>query len=264
MLKKKLIAFLAFISLSNCSSNNDINESKENFESAENLYREARLHFDKQEYVLAVDIYNEIEKNYPLSNEAIQSQIMNAFIEYISLNYDEAIFKLNKIIKKYPSYKDIDYVYYMKAVCYYEQINDEELDDDNNVKALENFNQIINRFPNSKYAKDSYQKITLINENVAAKHMNIGLFYLKNKKYLASMNRYKIVVEKYSQTKFTPEALHRLVEIYFKLGMSAEAEKTASVIGYNYPKSKWYKHSYELVAKNNEKKSLLNFFKKKK
>ena len=177
MLKKKLIAFLAFISLSNCSSNNDINEKKENFESAENLYREARLHFDKQEYVLAVDIYNEIEKNYPLSNEAIQSQIMNAFIEYISLNYDEAIFKLNKVIKKYPSYKDIDYVYYMKAICYYEQINDEELDDDNNVKALENFNQIINRFPNSKYAKDSYQKITLINENVAAKHMNIGLFY---------------------------------------------------------------------------------------
>ena len=264
MLKKIIITFLAFISLSNCSSNNDKNKMPENFESAENLYREARAHFDKQEYESAVNIYDEIEKNYPLSNEAIQSQIMNAFVEYISLNYDEAIFKLNKIIKKYPSYKDIDYVYYMKAVCYYEQINDEELDDDNNVKALENFNQIINRFPNSKYAKDSYQKITLINENVAAKHMNIGLFYLKNKKYLASMNRYKIVVEKYSQTKFTPEALHRLVEIYFKLGMSAEAEKTASVIGYNYPKSKWYKHSYELVAKNNEKKSLLNFFKKKK
>jgi len=94
--------------------------------------------------------------------------------------------------------------------------------------------------------------------------MNIGLFYLENKKYLASMNRYKIVIENYSQTKFTPEALHRLVEIYYKLGMNIEAEKTASVIGFNYPKSKWYKYSYDLVVKNNDKKSLLDFFKKNK
>jgi len=155
MLKKNLITFFVFISLSNCSTNNEINEKKENFESAEILYKEARTHFDKQEYLEAVEIYKQIEKNYPLSNEAVQSQIMSAFIDYISLNYDEAIFKLNKIIKKYPSYKDIDYAYYMKAICYYEQINDEELDDDNNIKALENFDQITNRFPNSKYAKDS-------------------------------------------------------------------------------------------------------------
>jgi len=264
MLKKNLVTFFVFISLSSCSSNNDIKKSEENFESAEILYREARIHFDNNEYVEAVEIYNEIEKNYPLSNEAIQSQIMIAFTHYVSLNYDDAIFKLNKIINKYPSYKDIDYAYYMKAVCYYEQINDEELDDDNNVKALESFNQIISRFPKSKYAKDSYQKVTLIKENVAAKHMSIGLFYLNNKKYLASMNRYKIVIEDYSQTKFTPEALHRLVEIYYKLGMNDEAEKTASVIGFNYPKSKWYKYSYDLVAENKNKKSLLNFFKKNK
>ena len=262
MLKKNLIFLLVCLFLINCSSKDEINESQVVFESAENLYRQARIHFEKEEYELAAEVYNEIVKNYPLSNEAIQSQIMNAFIDYVSLNYDEAIFKLSKIIKKYPSYKDIDYAYYMKAICYYEQISDEELDDDNNIKALESFNQIINRFPNSKYAKDSYQKVILINENIAAKHMNIGLFYLNNKKYLAAMNRYKIVIENYSQTKFTPEALHRLVEIYYKLGMDIEAEKTASVIGFNYPKSKWYKYSYDLVAEKKDKKSLFNLFKK--
>ena len=217
MLKKKLIYIFAFIVLINCSSNNEISNFQEKFESAEILYIEARTHFDKQEYEKAVKIYSEIEKNYPLSNEAVQSQIMIAFIHYINLNYDEAIFNLTKIINKYPSYKDIDYAYYMKAICYYEQISDEELDDDNNIKAIESFNQILYRFPNSQYANDSYQKVVLINENVAAKHMNIGLFYLKNKKYLAAMNRYKIVVENFSQTKFTPEALHRLVEIYYNL-----------------------------------------------
>ncbi len=261
MLKKKLISLFIFLSILNCSSNNQIEKSQENFESAEILYIEARNHFNKKDYEQSIEIYNEIEKNYPLSNEAIQSQIMIAFIQYINLNYDQAIFQLSKIIKKYPSYKDIDYAYYMKAICYYEQISDEELDDENNIRALESFNQIINRFPNSQYANDSYQKVVLINENVAAKHMNIGLFYLKNKKYLAAMNRYKIVIDNYSQTKFTPEALHRLVEIYYKLGMNIEAEKTASVIGFNYPKSKWYQYSYDLVSENNQEKGFFNFFK---
>ena len=145
----------------------------------------------------------------------------------------------------------------MLGISYYEQINHEELDDNNNVKALENFEQIIKRFPDSEYAKDSFQKIALINENIAAKHMNIAFFYLNNKKYLAAMNRYKIIVESYSQTKFTPEALHRLVEIYYKLGMNNEAEKTASVIAFNYPKSKWYQYSYEIVGEEKKEKTSL-------
>ena len=126
---------------------------------------------------------------------------------------------------------------------------------------MENFNQIINRFPESKYARDSQQKIIFVKENIAAKHMDIALFYLNQKKYLAALNRYNIVINEYSQSKFTPEALYREVEIYYTLGMMDDAKKTSAVIGYNYPKSKWYKYSYRLVKKTdnkNNKKSLLN------
>ena len=146
-------------------------------------------------------------------------------------------------------------------MCYLEQIKHEALDGTNNQEAMENFNQIINRFPESKYARDSQQKIIFVKENIAAKHMDIALFYLNQKKYLAALNRYNIVINEYSQSKFTPEALYREVEIYYTLGMMDDAKKTSAVIGYNYPKSKWYKYSYRLLKKTdnkNNKKSLLN------
>jgi outer membrane protein assembly factor BamD len=149
----------------------------------------------------------------------------------------------------------------MRAMCYFEQIKHEALDGKNNQEAMENFNQIINRFPESKYARDSQQKIIFVKENIAAKHMDIALFYLNQKKYLAALNRYNIVINEYSQSKFTPEALYREVEIYYTLGMMDDAKKTSAVIGYNYPKSKWYKYSYRLLKKTdnkNNKKSLLN------
>ena len=111
---------------------------------------------------------------------------MSAFIDYIRMNYTDAIFKLDRVIKRYPSYKNNDYAYYLKALCYYEQIENEQLDGENNILALESFQQIVNRFPESKYARDSEQKIISINENIAAKHMNIGFFYLKEKKIFCS------------------------------------------------------------------------------
>ena len=180
---------------------------------------------------------------------------MTAFIAYAQMNYDEAIFKLNRIINRYPSHKNIDYAYYLKAICNFEQIESEYLDGSYNTEALESFNQVINRFPESKYTRDSEQKIILIKENIAAKHMDIALFYLKQKKYLAAMRRYKKVIDGHSKSKFTPEALHRLVEIYYALGMMEDAKKTASVIGYNYPDSKWYRYSYELVGSDNDDKT---------
>ena len=127
-------------------------------------------------------IFENIEKIYPLSNEAIQSQIMSAFIDYARLDYDTAILKFNRLIKKYPSLKNIDYIYYMKAICYYEQISHEGLDGKFNTLALENLNQVINRFPNSEYAKDSHQKIILVKSNIAAKHMTIAKVLSKKQK----------------------------------------------------------------------------------
>ena len=174
------------------------------------------------------------------------------------MDYTEAIFILNRIIRRYPSYKNSDYAYYIKALCYYEQIENEQLDGENNMLALKSFQQIVNRFPESKYARDSEQKIISIKENIAAKHMDIGLFYLKRKKYIASLNRYKKVIDEYSQSKFTPEALHRLVEIYYTLGMIDDAKKATATLGHNYPNSKWYEYSYNIVIeKKDKKKSLL-------
>ena len=252
-LSKLAFIFLFICLIISCSQNNQ-NVKNVNSETPENLYVLAMQDLEKENYEKAKVLFDEIEFNFPLSNEAIQSQIMTAFIEYAQMNYDEAIFKLNRIINRYPSHKNIDYAYYMKAICNFEQIENEYLDGSYNAEALESFNQIINRFPESKYTRDSEQKIILIKENIAAKHMDIALFYLKQKKYLAAMKRYKKVIDYHSESKFTPEALHRLVEIYYFLGMIEDAKKTASVIGYNYPDSKWYRYSYELVGSDNDDK----------
>ena len=255
---KKLFIFLflclIFLLSISCSTKND-NKTVITSETPEFLYEQAMIELNDKNYDLARSQFNEIEQNYPLSNEAVQSQIMNAFIEYIKMNYNESILQFNRVIIRYPSHKNIDYAYYMIGMCYYEQIDNEDLEGDNNLKAIENFNQVINRFPESKYARDSEQKIIYVRENVAAKHMNIALFYLNQKKYLASMRRYQKVIDNFSKSKFVPEALFRLVEIYYTLGMIEDAKKTASVIGYNYPESQWYRYSYKLVGNNDENKS---------
>jgi outer membrane protein assembly factor BamD len=155
----------------------------------------------------------------------------------------------------------------MRAVSYFEQIEKETLDGNNNIEALKNFEKLINRFPSSKYSRDSKQKIIYVKENIAAKHMNIAFFYLKKKQYYAAMGRYQEVIDNYSQSKFIPEALYRLVEIYYNLGMLEDAKKTASVIGFNYPQSKWYNYAYVLLKNNQSKndmkliKKFYNFFK---
>ena len=255
-----LISLTIILPIISCSEKETIIEEGLT-ETPEQLYVIAKLDLDAGLYEEAKLKFENINFKFPLSNEGIQSLIMIAFIEYAQLNYDEAIYKFDRIIKKYPSHKNIDYAYYMRAMCYFEQIKHEALDGKNNQEAMENFNQIINRFPESKYARDSQQKIIFVKENIAAKHMDIALFYLNQKKYLAALNRYNIVINEYSQSKFTPEALYREVEIYYTLGMMDDAKKTSAVIGYNYPKSKWYKYSYRLLKKTdnkNNKKSLLN------
>ena len=258
MSKKYLLFLFIFWSVSSCTNTNNEEIKSENTIDPEILYIDAMHNFETKEYDLALKKFEELEKLFPLSNEAVQSQIMSAFIDYIRLNYDESIYKFNKILIKYPSHKNLDYVYYMKAICYYEKISHEELDGSNNINALENFEQVLNRFPDSKYAKDSQQKIILVKSNIAAKHMSIGRFYQENDKYIAALNRFKIVVNDFSVTKFTPEALHRMVEIYYKLGMKEEAINTATVMGYNYPESEWYKHSYKLLGEKEKKLKLLD------
>ena len=265
MIKKIICLILLYLCIS-CSNNtnSNIDKNKNLLGEPETLYKIAKTTFDDQKFELAREQFNEINKLFPLSNEAIQSEIMIAFIDYIQMDYDNAILNYNKIINKYPSHKDLDYIYYMIAMCNYEQLQDEALDGYYNGVALRSFNQVINRYPESKYAKDSRQKIILVKSNIAAKHMEIGRFYLDNKNYIAALNRFKIVVDEFSMTKFTPEALHRMVEIYYEIGMYEDSNNTAAFLGYNYPESKWYKYSYNLVEKNDSEEKFLkkirNFF----
>ncbi len=256
---RKLTIYITLLYLCiNCSSPDNNKEIYNDIQSPEEIYISGKRNFDSQNFILAREKFNELKKLYPLSKETIQAEIMIGFISYVQMEYDDSILQFDKIINKYPSHKNLDYVYYMKAMCYYEQITHEGLDGNYNDLSLGAFNQVINRFPNSQYAKDSRQKIILVKSNQAAKHMNIGRFYLKEKKYLAALNRFKIVTENYSMTKFTPEALHRIVETYYELGLIEESFNTASVLGYNYPRSKWYKYSYNLLKQNNENKNFLD------
>ena len=255
MILRYVFIFLTFAFLTNCSGNSNKNElsNQNEFSPPEMQFTQAMLMFDNQQYELATDKFKNIERIYPLSNEAIQSQIMQGFINYILLDYDTAIFQFSRIINKYPSLKNIDYVYYMKALCFYEQISHEGLDGKFNDLALENLEQVIQRFPNTKYAKDSFQKKILVKSNIAAKHMSIARFYQKEKKYTAALNRYKLVIDSFQETKFAPEALYRVSEIYLSIGMIKESEKNAAVLGYNYPESNWYKLIYnDLTNQNNE------------
>jgi outer membrane protein assembly factor BamD len=255
MILRFILLNVVLVFITNCSSNLDNQTSKINqkdLDSPKILYVQAIQKLDNEQYDEALDIFKNIEKIYPLSNESIQSQIMSGFIDYLRLDYDSAIIKFSKLINKYPTLHNIDYVYYMKAICHYEQITHEGLDGENNYLALKNLDQVINRFPKSKYAKDSHQKIILVKSNIAAKHMTIGRFYQKNKKYTAALNRYKIIIESFSETKFIPEALYRTSEIYYSLGMIEESSKTAAILGYNYPNSEWYELSYKNLIKKEE------------
>ena len=260
MILKYILKIILLLFVINCSgkSNNLTNNQEEI--SPETKFAEAMIMFDKENFDEASDMFKNIERLYPLSNEGIQSQIMSGFIDYIRLDYDTAISKFTKLIKKYPSLKNIDYVYYMRALCYYEQISHEGLDGKYNELALKNLEQVINRFPDSNYSKDSYQKIILVRSNIAAKHMVIGRFYQKDKKYSAALNRYKIVVNDFEETKFISEALYRISEIYYSLGMVEDAKKFTSILGYNYPNSKWYKFSYDELTKKKNKSLFPNPF----
>ena len=271
MKKLKIFLYIAFINImiSSCTSNDEELRSKTIKQSSKELYQIAMIDLNQENYEQATIKFKEIIYKYPLSNEGVQSEIMLGFIGYLSLNYDDAIYKFNRIIKIYPSHKNIDYVYYMRAVSYFEQISGENFDGKSNKEAKKNFQELLNRFPDSEYAKDSRQKLIFINENIAAKDMEVAIFYLKQEQYLAALGRYNKVIEEYPKSKFIPEALYRLVEIYIILGMEDEAKKAASVIVYNYPGSEWYEDSYNLINeeyyeknKNTLRKKILNLFKK--
>jgi len=177
---------------------------------------------------------------------------MAAYSYYKQDYYSDAIDELKRFTRVYPKHKNLDYAYYLLAICYYEQIVDEKKDLESIMNAKEIFVIVVSDFPNTEYSIDARYKLDLIDDILAAKEMYIGRYYFEKKKWAAAINRFRTVVDDYETTIYTQEALHRLVEIYYTIGLSEEAKKYASLLGYNYQSSSWYESSYKVFNKNYE------------
>jgi len=217
----------------------------------EHLYNQGTNALNQGELKDASKLFEEIERQHPYSAIEPQSEIMAAYAYYRGDKYDDAINALNHFIDLHPGNKNAAYAYYLKALCYYEQIEDVRRDQKMTEQALDALNEVVNRFPNTAYARDARLKIDLTRDHLAGKEMNIGRYYETRGIYLAAINRYRRVIENYQTTTHTPEALERLTECYLALGVNEEAQTAAAVLGYNFPGSSWYLASYDLLKGKN-------------
>jgi len=232
-------------------------------------YEEGLRELEKGDVIYATRRFNEAELLYPQSEWASKSILMSAYAFYSQNYYERSIFELERFISKYPKHKNIDYAYFLLAMNHYENIIDEKKDLEPLLLSKEKFEYIVKNFPETDFAQDSIYKLALIQDVLASKEMHIGKYYLKRKKWIAAINRFKTVLSDYETTVYVEEALHRLVETYYKIGLVDEAKKYANVLGYNYQSSKWYEQSYKIFNKKyatlqdskKDKKSILKRFK---
>jgi outer membrane protein assembly factor BamD len=211
------------------------------------LYNSAHSLLEAKEYQKAAKAFDEVERQHPYSVWATKATLMAAYASYQDNKYDDAISALDRFISLHPANADVAYAYYLKALCYYEQISDVRRDQDMTEKAMQSLDDVIRRFPDSKYARDAKLKKDLTVDHMAGKEMSVGRYYEDRGDYLAAINRFKNVVDNYQTTTHVPEALSRLVECYLALGLTEEAKRSAAVLGHNFPGSEWYKDSYDLV-----------------
>ena len=213
-------------------------------EPPDQLYSNGVDALQKGNYSIAVKHFDAIQQNYPYSSWATNAQLMEGYTEYRRDSYTEAVSQLDRFIALHPANKDVSYVYYLRALCYYEQIADISRDQKGTTEAMSALQEVVNRFPDSAYARDARLKIDLCRDHLAGKEMEIGRYYEKQHFYAAAIGRYQRVVDDYQTTNHVAEALSRLTELYLKLGLVGEAKRTASVLAYNYPGSAWYQNSW--------------------
>lgn len=241
-----VLCLLSLLALPGCASKKDT--LAEPPEAVEKMYNKAAAKLDAAEYQDAVKGFDAVEQNYPYSQWATRAQLMSAFASYKDLRYDDALLSLERFLELHPGDESSAYAYYLKALCYYEQISDVRRDQRMTELALDGLKQVKTRFPDSQYAKDASLKIDLTLDHLAGKEMEIGRYYLERKQYQAAINRFEKVVEQYQTTSHVPEALHRMTEAYLSLGIPDEAHRSAAILGKNYPQSVWYKDTYKLVG----------------
>ncbi len=225
-------------------------------------YNEGLKEFNKGDVFFAAKKFNEVELLYPQSIWAPRSTLMAAYSYYSQMYFTDAIVELERFLDKYQNHPNTDYAYYLLAICHYNQIVDEKKDLGEIIKAKEYFILLIDKFPNTDFAEDSKFKLDLIEEILASKELYLANYYLEREKWIPAMNRYKNIVNEYDTTIFIEEALYRLVELNYKLGLLDEANKYTALLGYNYKSSDWYERSYKILNKNYKKPNLKKDLKK--
>lgn len=218
----------------------------------EEMYNDALDHLKNRRFDKAIKGFQDVERIYPFEVWSKRATIMEAYSQYKARYYEDAVATVDGFIALNPAHEDIGYLYYLKALSYYDRISDVKRDQDITLKALAALSDVQRRFPATVYANDAKIKKDLVRDHLAGKEMEIGRFYLTRKNYVGAINRFKIVVEKYDNTSHAPEALYRLTEAYSALGVTAEAKKYAAVLGYNAPATKWYAYAYKLVQLNQD------------
>ena len=211
------------------------------------LYNDAMDLVKKRDFVDAALLFEDIERQYPYSKWSNQAQLMSGFCYYKSRMYNDSLDALERFIALYPGSSKISYAYYLRALNYFEQVNDVERDQVTTAKAKKAFKEVINKFPESEFAIDARSRIDILDDRLAAKEMEIGRFYQFDHQWISAINRYNTVLNQYKSSIYTEEALHRLVEIYYSLGLHEEAKRYAATLQFNFPGSDWYIKSYELV-----------------
>ena len=256
MLKNLLVLLLSFTFLLSCSKKNidQVVSEPSDEEKAISIYVEGVEALNDGDAYYAAQKFKDVESLMPQSSWAAKASLMASYADYSRNAYSSAVFGLERHINNYPADQNISYAHYLIAICYYEQILDEKKDLQPLLKAKEKFEFLMLTYPNTDYATDARFKIDLIIDQLAAKEMSIARFYMKTKKWIPALNRLKSVVEKYDKTIFVEEALHRIVEVYYRLGLLEEAKQAASILGYNYQSGEWYKKSYKVFNKNYKQK----------
>jgi len=275
-MKKINIIFFLFLFLINACSKEEkkisiIKETRQDLEMI-SAYKEGYIALEEGDPYFAAKKFLEAELLFPQSDWAPRSALMASYSYYMQNYYAEAIANLERYLKTYPTDKNLSYAHYLIAMCYYETIEDEKRDSAPLINAKNKFNYVVKNFPDTDFTLDAKFKLGLIEDVLASKEMYLGRHYIKKGKWIAAINRFKTVIEEYDQTVFVEEALHRLVEINYKLGLIEESEKYANILGYNYLSSKWYKRSYKVFNKDyssqvqrpikKDKKGVLDKFKK--
>ena len=254
MIYRNCFHFFLIILLCLSCSKKEIKKSKINEVNLESqmieAYEEGLKELEAGDVIYAAKKFNEAEILFPQSEYAPKSALMAAYSYYSQNYYGDAIAELIRFLRVYPNHKDIAYAEYLLGLCYYEQIVDEKKDLQSIVNAKKTFRNLISKYPESEFATDAKFKIDLINEVLAGKEMFIGRYYFDKKKWIPAINRFRIVVDNFETTIYVEEAIHRLVEIYYILGIETEAKKYANLLGYNYQSSQWYEKSFIVLNKN--------------